>query len=469
MSTQQLAIKSVLQNQMELFAKELSAKYPINQDEANQLAKTMIEGIEINIPKRKRVDDGKPRFYKITGYNLFSKDYRLELVKAGGEGEKKIEFGKLSQLISDKWKSMTKEEKDAFNAKAATYPPVLVKSKQETNSDEPRYQTVSGYSLFNQDFRAKMLLNNPKATFGEISKSTSAGWHALSEDDKNVWKQKGKDCPPILIKSKKQKEDEKEQKTLTKKISGYMLFCKETRPSIVSENSKLTFEEIGARLSSKWQSYTDAEKGLWNDKAKDLPPVVIKARKNKKPAEAKKETKQNQKKPKSAYALYQDSHKENLKKEFLKSNPDASNADINKHVSESWKSLSKDVKSPYQVEAARLKEEFNKLHGITEKPKRTKKSKESTTEVVNNQVVVNEQEVNDAETDTDSDSDAEELTNKIDELDVNHNNSQDEPLEVDAVPVTINGTVYYLDQESNNLYNEEGDLVGTYKDGKISK
>jgi hypothetical protein len=44
----------------------------------------------------------------------------------------------------------------------------------------------------------------------------------------------------------------------------------------------------------------------------------------------------------------------------------------------------------------------------------------------------------------------------------------DDEQEVETTPVTINNVTYYLDQETTNLYNEDGEFVGTYKNGVIS-
>ena len=46
-----------------------------------------------------------------------------------------------------------------------------------------------------------------------------------------------------------------------KKAPGpYMNFCKEMRPKIVKENSKLTFGEVGKALGAAWGKLSDAQK-----------------------------------------------------------------------------------------------------------------------------------------------------------------------------------------------------------------
>eukprot|EP00545_Synedropsis_sp_CCMP1620_P006464 CAMPEP_0119009350 /NCGR_PEP_ID=MMETSP1176-20130426/4306_1 /TAXON_ID=265551 /ORGANISM="Synedropsis recta cf, Strain CCMP1620" /LENGTH=71 /DNA_ID=CAMNT_0006961851 /DNA_START=135 /DNA_END=350 /DNA_ORIENTATION=- len=45
-----------------------------------------------------------------------------------------------------------------------------------------------------------------------------------------------------------------------KKVTGYMLFCKETRPIIVGETPDLPFGQVGKELGKRWKALTDEEK-----------------------------------------------------------------------------------------------------------------------------------------------------------------------------------------------------------------
>lgn len=45
-----------------------------------------------------------------------------------------------------------------------------------------------------------------------------------------------------------------------KKVSGYMLFCKETRPVIIKESPDLAFGAVGKELGKRWRALTDEEK-----------------------------------------------------------------------------------------------------------------------------------------------------------------------------------------------------------------
>ena len=45
-----------------------------------------------------------------------------------------------------------------------------------------------------------------------------------------------------------------------KKLSSYMLFAKETRPTIKEELPDLTFGEVGKELGKRWRALTDEQK-----------------------------------------------------------------------------------------------------------------------------------------------------------------------------------------------------------------
>ena len=437
------AIKSVIQNQMQEFAKQLAGKYSqINETEALTMANSLVENLEVQIPRRARVDDGKPRFYKQSGYGLFAKEIRDTVIRENPG----CKFGEISSKTGLKWKALTKEQQEQYNEKAKTLPPVLVKQtvKKTVDPNVPRYVPVSGYNLFTKENREEIKKKNPDAKFGVMSHLISVEWKALTDAQREEWNVKAKALPPVLVKPK---VDENAPKM--KHISGYMLFCKEIRASIVAEFPGISFGEIGQKQSAKWNTYTQSEKDIWNEKAKALPPVEIKARKVKKvkPENAEKPKKSNGiKKPSSAFQLFYIEHRDNMKLELSKSNPEISNNEIKSQVSDMWKALPKEQKNPYIDEANKLKEEYKiKIAAL---PKEEQSAS------------------------TDDDEKVSEISQQLKDTSLENqeqDDEQDDEQEVETVPVVINKITYYLDKDTNNLYNEEGEYVGTYKDGKISQ
>jgi hypothetical protein len=54
------------------------------------------------------------------------------------------------------------------------------------------------------------------------------------------------------------------------KISGYILFCKENRSDVKSENPEMTSREITTELGRMWKTMEDSEKQEWNNRAKKM-------------------------------------------------------------------------------------------------------------------------------------------------------------------------------------------------------
>jgi hypothetical protein len=48
-----------------------------------------------------------------------------------------------------------------------------------------------------------------------------------------------------------------------KKVTGYMLFAKETRPKVIAEKPDLTFGEVGKELGARWRALSEEQKGAY--------------------------------------------------------------------------------------------------------------------------------------------------------------------------------------------------------------
>jgi len=53
---------------------------------------------------------------------------------------------------------------------------------------------------------------------------------------------------------------EPKKETKKKQLSPYMKFCKETRTTVVKENPKLTFGEVGRKMGEIWRDMSEDEK-----------------------------------------------------------------------------------------------------------------------------------------------------------------------------------------------------------------
>lgn len=56
------------------------------------------------------------------------------------------------------------------------------------------------------------------------------------------------------------------------RMTGYILFCKENREQIVSENPTLEFGKVGKELGARWRALTPEEKQVWNERAAEMSP-----------------------------------------------------------------------------------------------------------------------------------------------------------------------------------------------------
>ncbi|KAK6323395.1 hypothetical protein J4Q44_G00057340 [Coregonus suidteri] len=82
-------------------------------------------------------------------------------------------------------------------APSSSTPPTLVRrggaaggGKKGKKKKEPKEKPVSAYALFFRDTQAAIKGQNPKATFGEVSKIVASMWDSLGEEQKQVYKRK---------------------------------------------------------------------------------------------------------------------------------------------------------------------------------------------------------------------------------------------------------------------------------------
>ncbi|KAI9546281.1 hypothetical protein NQZ68_028697 [Dissostichus eleginoides] len=72
--------------------------------------------------------------------------------------------------------------------------------KKKKDPNEPR-KPVSAYTLFFKDSRATIKGQNPKATFGEVSKIVASMWDSLGEEQKQVYKRKNEAAKKDYLKA----------------------------------------------------------------------------------------------------------------------------------------------------------------------------------------------------------------------------------------------------------------------------
>ena len=80
--------------------------------------------------------------------------------------------------------------------------------------------------------------------------------------------EKKKEVTKVKIGSAEKPKKDKSAKE-PKKLSGYMLFCKESREKCVSDNPEMKSQEIMKELGRLWQALSTTEKECYKKKCID--------------------------------------------------------------------------------------------------------------------------------------------------------------------------------------------------------
>ena len=139
-------------------------------------------------------------------------------------------------------------------------------------------------------------------------------------------KAKAKEKAAKANKGNKAKVEKKEK--VPKRLSGFMIFSKKTRPQIVAANPGIPFGEVGKLVGAEWAKLSEEEKQVYNS---TIVMSTVKAAK-------KKITK-----PLSGYMVY---NKENRSR-IVAANPGVAFGDVAKLISAEWKKLSKAEQQVY--------------------------------------------------------------------------------------------------------------------------
>jgi hypothetical protein len=235
--------------------------------------------------------------------------------------------------------------------------------------------------------------------------------------------------------------------------NAYMFFLNAKREEIKTElqatNPKVSVTDVTKKASEIWKALSDEEKAPFNtlahdakEKAKEAINIdaktVTKPKKERKP----KDEKVSSSRTKNAYMFFLDAKRNEIKTELALTNPKVSSTDVTKKASEMWKAMTDVDKIPYNTLAIDAK--INALQN-------QKSNNSSQSNSANSSD--NECEPDDKTDDTKS----AELDGLMAELTEQQSNND----EVEATPIDIDGTEYYIDQD-NTLYNEEGVVIGKY-------
>lgn len=150
----------------------------------------------------------------LTAYVFFSIEERSNILK----DDPNINFGDISKKLSEKWKSLSEnekipyinksnEDKERFKKEMDEYKisesdedieenkKSEKKKRKKKNKDEPK-KALSAYLFFSMEERPKITEKDPKMNFPDITKKVAEKWNSLDEKDK----------APYVIKANNDKE-----------------------------------------------------------------------------------------------------------------------------------------------------------------------------------------------------------------------------------------------------------------------
>ena len=156
----------------------------------------------------------------------------------------------------------SKVESDPTPEKAAK---VKTRKRKAETKKKGAPRAPSSYVLFSMEFRSTNKDKYSELSLGDVSKKCGEAWQTLSEEEKNVWKEKSNAKRKELLDSIP--VSEVEPKKAKRQPSSYVLFALQERKKILSEFPSLKLGEVSKKCGEAWQALSDEDKNAWKAKA----------------------------------------------------------------------------------------------------------------------------------------------------------------------------------------------------------
>lgn len=163
--------------------------------------------------------------------------------------------------------------------------------KTPTDPNAPK-KPLTAFFSWAADNREKLQKKNKEASVPELSKIIATEWKGLNKKNKDKYEDAAKNDSnkyKILMNAYKHTASFQSHQArvaafkihLTKKafkldpnmpkrpLSGYMMFCVETRPVVTEKQPDLKMTEVAVKLSEEWNALKEAEKIKWRKKSDD--------------------------------------------------------------------------------------------------------------------------------------------------------------------------------------------------------
>jgi len=133
----------------------------------------------------------------------------------------------------------------------------------ELKEEKPK-KSLNAYILFCRDQRATVKSENPEMDSKEITSELASRWVKEKEADSEVFKKykqmQGTESDEKKEKKEKVKKEKKENEDKPKKpLNAYILFCRDQRATVKSENPEMDSKQITSELASRWGKEKQAD------------------------------------------------------------------------------------------------------------------------------------------------------------------------------------------------------------------
>jgi hypothetical protein len=322
-------------------------------------------------------------------------------------------------------KRKREESTDKKATKKSTAAPRKKKKKKDPN--EPK-KPKTGYLRFCDDNRKQVQTEVKSNDVKLVSKELGRMWKELDAKTKaeyneafakdnvtfkvNLQEYKAnKPLSPVESSSEEEEPAKKKAKKKKKKVdpnapkrplTGYMLFAKEVRPSVVAKFPELKTPDISKELGKMWKALTEEERQRYNNDYREKKKVFdtdLKQYKEDHPEIAEQEEEEEEETPKKGKKAATPKKKKDpnapkappnsfnlfsadIRQQVKDDNPTLDHKQIAKIIGNKWKEADKKTKEKYAAQAGAKKETYDQLlknyEASQKKQEKIEKSKKST-------------------------------------------------------------------------------------------
>jgi high mobility group protein B2 len=372
---------------------------------------------------RKKKDKNAPKGSK-SAYIIFCTEERPQVkedIPNISAKEVLAELGKRWKALKDedkiKYQEMADEDKVRFKAEMENYVPGEVedtkeKVKRKKDKNAPK-GARSAYILFCADERDQIKEDMPDINAKDVLAELGKRWKEFKEngekngDDKYFEYQDMAEKDKVRFKNEmenyvpgeevdveKEKVKRKKDKNAPKGArSAYILFCADERAQVKEDMPEISAKDVLAELGKRWKALKDDDEDRYNEyqvmaekdkvRFKKEMEAYVPEENDEEPKE-KKTIKEGPKRSKTAYQLFCEEQKEEVKQEGFEGK------DVIAELARRWKELESKDKEYFNELKGRaeiLKKEFQEAHPVEEKEKKIKKVEKKTEKEVKKTVV----------------------------------------------------------------------------------